>query len=410
MIATIRHLDWVNRYVAGQQDRVWHEKGQLGSRVRESAFTPEAQAVCDEMARRARSNIETLVARLREQGYQSHKNDDDQTPTEPYTPPGSMGEEHLCWLEERLSPLPMVLSSWMRIVGDVWLVGTHPQWPSSAAADPLVLELAGSRYPDSDIREYFAEEIEAWQEDHDEPFLLPVAPDHFHKDNVSGGGPYGIILPDASADAHFVGEAGMPLVAYLNWVFQHGGFPRPTGAQAQWQVIHQLRAPPVGAVPHEVREAGPAFRTSPLNCYFTLSERPDSNRRPLDPEDARHTSTHVTHATRKIRPCSPTLAARDRARRAVRNWSPDERRRSSQPARRAPDQSPQFTCAGSCACRARGRNTRCTAQRWERLRTTACRALLRRTKNKCGSGSRSSLSFVLSPARYALREGERKCV
>ncbi|MDT0529138.1 hypothetical protein RM555_09050 [Micromonospora sp. DSM 115977] len=241
MIAMIKHLDWVNRYVAGERERVWHEMRQLGSRVREPAFAPEAQAVCDEMARRARSNIETLVARLREQGYRFHENDDDQTPMDAYTPPGPKAEEHLYWLEQRLGPLPMVLSSWIRIVGDVWLVGTHPQWPSSAAADPLVLELAGSRYPDSDIREYFAEEIEAWQEDQDEPFLLPVAPDHFHKDNVSGGGPYGILLPDASADAHFVGEAGMPLVAYLNWAFQHGGFPRPTGDQAQWQVIHQLR-------------------------------------------------------------------------------------------------------------------------------------------------------------------------
>ncbi|PWU44394.1 hypothetical protein DLE60_10210 [Micromonospora globispora] len=67
-----------------------------------------------------------------------------------------------------------------------------------------------------------------WQEDQDEPFVLSVAPDHFHKDNVSGGAPYGIVLPDACADAHFVGEVGMPLVSYLNWVFRHGGFPRPT--------------------------------------------------------------------------------------------------------------------------------------------------------------------------------------
>ncbi len=241
MIAMTTHLDWVTRYSAGQESRVWQEMRQLGARVREPAFAPEAQAVCDEMARRARDNIETLVARLREQGYRFHQNDDEQTPTEPYAPPGPKAEELLHWLEQRLGPLPMALSSWIRIVGDVWLVGTHPEWSSSAAADPLVLEVAGSRYPNSDIREYFAEEIEAWQEDQEEPFLLPVAPDHFHKDNVSGGGPYGIILPDASADAHFVGDAGMPLVDYLNWTFRHGGFPRPTVDHAQWRVISQLR-------------------------------------------------------------------------------------------------------------------------------------------------------------------------
>ncbi|MEV4656551.1 hypothetical protein [Micromonospora sp. NPDC049301] len=30
-------------------------------------------------------------------------------------------------LEQASRPTSMVLSSWIRIVGDVWLVGTHPQ-------------------------------------------------------------------------------------------------------------------------------------------------------------------------------------------------------------------------------------------------------------------------------------------
>jgi hypothetical protein len=95
MIAMTQHPDWLTRYVAGQEDRVWHEMRQLGARVREPAFAPEAQAVCDEMAHRARSNIETLVARLREQGYRFHQNDDEQTPTEPYTPPGAKAQDLL---------------------------------------------------------------------------------------------------------------------------------------------------------------------------------------------------------------------------------------------------------------------------------------------------------------------------
>jgi hypothetical protein len=41
----------------------------------------------------------------------------------------------------------MTLLSWVRLVGDVWLVGTHPQWAESASADPLVIEAEGSRYP-----------------------------------------------------------------------------------------------------------------------------------------------------------------------------------------------------------------------------------------------------------------------
>lgn len=237
----IARPDWLNRYIAGERERVWQELRQLGDRVRDPVLADEAQAVCDEMARRARRNIELIISRLREQGYRFHQNDDDQTPTEPFAPPGPNAEMYLRWLEERLGPLPMTLSSWVRIVGDVWLVGTHPRWQHSAAADPFVFEVEGARYPDSDIRGYIEEEIEAWQEcSEGEPFVLPVAPDRLHKDNVSGGAPYGIALPDGCADAHFVGEVGMPLVGYLRWVFQYGGFPRPTGDDAQWKVIYEL--------------------------------------------------------------------------------------------------------------------------------------------------------------------------
>jgi hypothetical protein len=58
-------------------------------------------------------------------------------------------------------------------------------------------------------------------------FVLPVSPDMIHKDNVSGGPPYGIILPDGCADGLFVGETTMPFVSYLNWVFRNGGSPGP---------------------------------------------------------------------------------------------------------------------------------------------------------------------------------------
>ena len=88
----------------------------------------------------------------------------------------------------------MTLRSWVRHVGDVWLVGTHPEWYISASADPLVIEVEGSRYSTACIRDYFASELEAWQEwsaeDSDAgTFVLPLAPDRLHKENVSGGGP-----------------------------------------------------------------------------------------------------------------------------------------------------------------------------------------------------------------------------
>src|SRR6266516_1310240 len=57
--------------------------------------------------------------------------------------------EHAGWLEERLGSVPLTLLSWVRLVGDVWLVGTHPQWATSASADPLVIGAVRRRDDDA---------------------------------------------------------------------------------------------------------------------------------------------------------------------------------------------------------------------------------------------------------------------
>lgn len=220
---------------------------QLGASAA-SDLLVEAGAVCDEMARRARRNVELIIERLAEQGYRFHTNDDAQTAVVPHLPPGRVAAVVAEWLETHFAAVPLTLLSWLRIVGDVWLVGTHPQWPESASADPLVLEIEGSHYPDHSIVDYYAEEVSAHEEaakieGYDAgPFVLPLAPDRLHKDNTSGGPPYGVVLPDGCIDALFVGEVAMPFVAYLNWVFKNGGFPVATASSSQWKVRRSLAA------------------------------------------------------------------------------------------------------------------------------------------------------------------------
>ena len=239
--------NWLSRYQSGQRAQVWQELRQLGGRVRESDWAGEAQLVCDEMAHRARHNVDLIVDRLSNDGYRFHANDDDQTPVPAHVPPTPAAAAYADWLQQRFGAVPMTLLSWVRIVGDVWLVGTHPQWPTSAAADPLVIETEGSRYPgEPSIREYFDSEWTEWQRrsaarpDTAGVFTLPLAPDRFHKDNTSGGSPYGVILPDSCADGLFSWDTPMPFVSYLNWAFRNGGFPWPSGEEAQWDVRFRL--------------------------------------------------------------------------------------------------------------------------------------------------------------------------
>jgi hypothetical protein len=224
----------LRRYRAGARDAVWRELRELAERVRTPELVADAQAVCDEMARRARQNVEVIVDRLRAQGFAFHENDSAEAPVLPHLPPGDRVDEVLGWLERHFDVIPMTLVSWMRHVGDVWLVGTHPEWPDSAAADPLVVDLEGSRHLDVRMVDVFADDLEAHEDrraaGYADPFELAVAPDRLHKDNTSGGPPYGIVLPDPGADGTFVAESTtMPFVSYLNWVFAGGGFPVQTG-------------------------------------------------------------------------------------------------------------------------------------------------------------------------------------
>jgi hypothetical protein len=237
---------WLDRYVAGQRAEVWHELRQIGGAIRQSDLVEEAQLVCDHMASRARQNVETIVARLAEQGYRFHTNDDDQTPIVPHSAPGPAAPDLAAWLQARFGMVPLTLLSWVRLVGDVWLVGTHPQWTASASADPLVIEVEGARYPGESMKDHFDAEHEAhqrWASESTEdvgPFVLPVAPDRLHKDNVSGGPPYGIVVPDGCADGMFAGEGMMPFVSYLNTVFRSGGFPGCAASSAPWAVRRSL--------------------------------------------------------------------------------------------------------------------------------------------------------------------------
>lgn len=238
----------IDRYRRGERGAVWHHLRRLGDRVRGPEHEEQARAVCEEMAHRARRNVELLVSRLQEQGYRFHTNDEAQQEVEPWAPasPG-VAQELRTWAAGHVGALPLTLEYWAGIVGDVWLVGTHPQWADTAAADPFVLEPTGARYGTGLPTSYFEDDLDLWREQaefEEDPgvFVLPLAPDHLHKANISGGAPYGIRLPDACADGVFVGEVAMPFVDYLNRVFSHGGFPRSTSDPEAWRTRRGLAA------------------------------------------------------------------------------------------------------------------------------------------------------------------------
>lgn len=106
------------------------------------------------------------------------------------------------------------------------LENPQPEMPEAdrVESDPLVIDLRGLSVEEY---EFWQEDIEAGELDEDQPYTLDIAPDIYHKSNISGGAPYGLVLPNAAADAPLLetpwGE--LTFVEYLRLSFTWAGFP-----------------------------------------------------------------------------------------------------------------------------------------------------------------------------------------
>ncbi|GHH77309.1 hypothetical protein [Promicromonospora soli] len=213
------------RYQAGEHNEVWRDLRALDLTVFEVRHREDAQAVAREMAVRARWNVETLVDRLQADGFVAAENDDDGTPRPAHFPPSDGASALADWMEEAFAPFPMTVAAWIRQVGDVWLVGEHPRWAQSVLANPLVVEFEHTLYGGGS-REYFEGEWKSWGESphrDSRPFQLDFAPDALHKANISGDGPYGIVLAGSGVDGRLGPSTWF--VDDLNAAFAAGGFP-----------------------------------------------------------------------------------------------------------------------------------------------------------------------------------------
>lgn len=212
---------WLQRYRAGEHDAVWKELAALGPIV-EPAIRDEAERVADDTMRRVAVAMSELARRLESLGY----------PLRPQPSPDPEVEARLEGLADVAGgPVPISLAAFWRIVGGVDLGPIEnadlPDWMPTEQTwleklDPVVVE---------PLREAWYS-VEEWQEDLAEnlaevvgPLEISIAPDRLHKLNISGGAPYAIRLPDASADPRIRWLEEEPqLLPYLRRAVQGGGF------------------------------------------------------------------------------------------------------------------------------------------------------------------------------------------
>jgi hypothetical protein len=216
--------DLLARYVRGEYVAVWNELRSheaLGGDLLE-----EARAVAKDTMMRVSRNADRLAERLGAAGWRPLY-------SELRARPRVQDRAVMERIEETTgAPLPVSLRAFWETVGGINFVwdyesGDAPDlgidvWMDEM--DPLCV----------DAPEVVTHMFEEWEEQRSgidpelaDPFSLDLAPDYLHKANISGGGPYGIVLPFLGADPVFANEAHeLPLVDYLRLCFRWAGFPR----------------------------------------------------------------------------------------------------------------------------------------------------------------------------------------
>jgi hypothetical protein len=161
-------------------------------------------------------SLRDLIPRLTEHGYEFERAE------EVLPGPEVDTEDAIARIEKEVGLLPEALKLfWMRI-GSVDLCGSHSEWDGAEYPDPLVV--APVSFAVQELQDFLSDR-EACLES-DSAYFVPVAPDYYHKANVSGGMYYNISVPAVAADPPLNDEwHKTTFVSYLEIALMWAGFP-----------------------------------------------------------------------------------------------------------------------------------------------------------------------------------------
>ena len=170
------------------------------------------QARVDRLGQR----ISAVVARLNEFGFRFER------PRDVFPGPEAQALRAIERIESEAGSLPQSLKLFWLRVGSVDLSGHRPEWQGCEYLDQLIV------FPPSaaveELEEFLSDRGERMRSDN--PYCVPIAPDVFHKADVSGGPPYELAVPATEEDPRLLNA--LPSVSFLEHVERalgYGGFP-----------------------------------------------------------------------------------------------------------------------------------------------------------------------------------------
>jgi hypothetical protein len=155
--------------------------------------------------------IAALVDRLRASGYVFDR------PDEAFPGPDPRAADVILRIESSVGELPLALKLFWTRIGSVDLTGSHPNWPDPPVyLDQLVV------FP-SETGAYY---LDDYLNGEPGPFEVVIAPDYFHKADVSGGSPYTVSVPATAGDPPLNwAPTSQTFLEHIEDALRFGGFP-----------------------------------------------------------------------------------------------------------------------------------------------------------------------------------------
>jgi hypothetical protein len=199
------------------------------------AMTPNE---ISQIIERTERRFESLRDFLRDSGFVF------QYPDEVFPGAAEGVERMMAEIDAKAGRVPEALRQFYTMIGSVNFNGYHPDWNGCEYPDALII--FPLNYAEVELSEYLYDK-EGYRAAYDS-FRIPIAPDHHHKEGVSGGMWYGVPVPSADLDPPLLEEPHeTSFLQYLEIALHWGGFPGLEHADADhtWP-LSDLRKAAIG--------------------------------------------------------------------------------------------------------------------------------------------------------------------
>jgi hypothetical protein len=120
----------------------------------------------------------------------------------------------------------LALQEFYRTTGGINLCGRHSHWEEADYPDALTILPIQIAAQDFETVFITSREERSLSMDKYGGFYFVISPDYYHKEQVSGGRPYGIVVPSEHHDPKVEGLPwDLRFTEYLEFALSKGGFP-----------------------------------------------------------------------------------------------------------------------------------------------------------------------------------------